>query len=383
MSTYNQESQKLNNQTNIAENINKQSTTGKGNAQADRGGTATVNIYNHYTKPDGTHVPLHRPPKVVHFTDRVETLKQLLKDLQPGKTVTLCGSGGIGKTALAAEAIWQIAPENKPPQDFPDGIVFHSFYHSPSADIALESIAQAFGEEAIPTPMAGAQRALSGRCALLVLDGAEDADDLRKVQSVAGNCGMLVTTRNRRDAIAKRQDMSPLELDDAVKLLHEWADQQIDNEQVAKQICCMLGGLPLAVRLVGRYLNETGDTTTEYLTWLENKPLEALNPDQSNHRHESVSWLMERSLEQVGQDARDVLALAGQLAIPPFSTEIISQSLGLDDGTLRRAIRELTGYGLLQRNGKRYEVTHTLIHTYARELLELPAEVFERLLVGT
>ena len=33
--------------------------------------------------------------------------------------VTLCGSGGIGKTALAAEAVWILAPGNEPPPAWP------------------------------------------------------------------------------------------------------------------------------------------------------------------------------------------------------------------------------------------------------------------------
>ena len=49
--------------------------------------------------------PLQRPPRAAHFTNRERELEQLLAALQPGRVVTLCGPGGIGKTALAAEAI--------------------------------------------------------------------------------------------------------------------------------------------------------------------------------------------------------------------------------------------------------------------------------------
>ena len=122
-------------------------------------------------------LPLQRPPRVEYFTDREEELAQLLADLQPGRVVTLCGPGGIGKSALAAEVVWTLAPGNEPPELFPDGIIFHSFYNQPQAVLALEAIARAFGEEPKPTPRDAAQRALSGRQALLLLDGTEDADD--------------------------------------------------------------------------------------------------------------------------------------------------------------------------------------------------------------
>ncbi|MCP4698708.1 MAG: tetratricopeptide repeat protein [Gammaproteobacteria bacterium] len=324
--------------------------------------------------------PLHRPPRAVHFIDRTAELDKLLNELHPGKTITLCGPGGVGKTALASEAIWKLAPGNEPPERFPDGIVFHSFYNQPSADLALEWIARMFGGEPKPTPELGARQALSGKTALLFLDGTEDADDLPKVQGIiTGGCGLIVTSRNVRDAPDDWQDMKPLKPDDALKLLQEWAEKQIDNHNAAKRICELAGYLPLAVRLAGRYLKQTRETATEYLSWLEDTPLEALDPDEARHRHESVPCLLERSLEQAGEDARAVLALAGQLAMAGFAQVIVSEALKLSAGAMRKAFRELSGYGLVQRSGQRYEVSHALIHTYARERLGVEAEVMDRL----
>jgi RecA-family ATPase len=73
--------------------------------------------------------PLQRPARANHFQDRREELARLLSDLQPGAVITISGPGGMGKTALAAQAVWQLAPEQEPPARFPDGIFFHSFYN--------------------------------------------------------------------------------------------------------------------------------------------------------------------------------------------------------------------------------------------------------------
>lgn len=116
-----------------------------------------------YQLPQPLRIPLQRPPRAPHFQDRKDDLAQLLADLQAGHVVTLCGPGGIGKSALAAEAVWQLAPAAAPPARFPDGILFHSFYNQPQVALALEHIARSFGEELKPTPHAAAQRALAGR----------------------------------------------------------------------------------------------------------------------------------------------------------------------------------------------------------------------------
>jgi hypothetical protein len=82
-------------------------------------------------------IPLQRPLRVQHFTGRAAELARLLEDLRPGSSVTLCGPGGMGKSALAAEAVWTLAPGDDAPVRFPDGIIFHSFYHQPEAGQAL------------------------------------------------------------------------------------------------------------------------------------------------------------------------------------------------------------------------------------------------------
>lgn len=205
--------------------------------------------------------PLIRPERAKHFTDRETELAALLADLRPGRKVTLCGPGGMGKTALAAEAIWSLAPGDSLPERFPDGVYAYSFYNQPQAAVALEDMALAFGEEAKPTPQAAARRALANRRALLLLDGAEDADDLPAVLQAAPTCGVIITTRRRSDAPADFTDLSPLPPDEAATLLRRWIGQPLTiGEAEAGELCALVGYLPLAVRLAGRYLARSGDS---------------------------------------------------------------------------------------------------------------------------
>ncbi len=86
--------------------------------------------------------PLQRPRRAEHFVDRTTEQARLLADLKPGRIVTLCGPGGMGKTALVAEVLWTLAPGDTLPEAFPDGLFFHSFYHQPEAAIVLEQLAR-------------------------------------------------------------------------------------------------------------------------------------------------------------------------------------------------------------------------------------------------
>jgi len=329
-------------------------------------------------------IPFQIPARAEHFTDRAEALAQLLTDLQPGRVVTLCGPGGIGKSALAAQALNQLELDR-----FPDGIIWHNFYNQPQADLALENIARAFGEEPKPTPRDAALRVLANKRVLLFLDGTEDADNLGAVLAVRGShCGVLVTSRKSDDAPNEWQDIRPLETAQAVELLQAWGKQYATDLPAASEICKLVGGLPLAIRFVGRYLARKKQPAPKYLLWLQAQPLRAL--DQGQRREQSVPLLLERSLQQVSEIAQQALAMIGLLALSPFDSAVVAAAFDLPLFEAENLLGELVSYGLLSPNDSPptpysllptpalYQVTHALIHTYARAQLTPPPEVTAR-----
>ncbi len=366
-SRFDQRGQKVGTQTNIAGVVQGPVFSGHFEIQGDF-------IYNEATK---IRLPLMRPLRVQHFTGRELELTSLLDRLQPGRAVTICGPGGMGKTALAAEAIWKMAPVIAPPERFPDGIIFHTFYHRPQAALALEIFARAYGEDPRPSPYEAARRALAGRQALIVLDGTEACDDLDTVLSVTASCGVLITTRKHSDAPEDFSDLSPLPPEEAVQFLQAWAGTMASDENICQSICGILGGLPLAIFLAGRYMAHKRQFGSEYLAWLEKTPLAAL--DMGEREHRSISLLMKHSLEQVSNPARACLGVTGILALRPFEAGIMDIALEISTEDANRSLGELVDFGLLIRPDVSYQITHALEHTYARAELPPPSDVLLRL----
>jgi tetratricopeptide (TPR) repeat protein len=336
--------------------------------------------------PRGTPIPLHKPLRTQHFIGRTAELSRLLADLQPGRTVTLCGPGGIGKTTLAAEAIWTLAPGDEPPIRFPDGIFFHTFYHQPQAGLALAALARAYGLDPRPAPRDAAQQALAGKRALIVLDGAEAADDLESVLAVTGGCGVIITTRRHADAPADYQDLEPLPRGESLALLCAWAGSYAVDPSgdlvAANEMVRLLGGLPLALFLAGRYLAQRRQQASEFVGWLNQTGLDALHFDDRPSK--SIPLLMERSLTQVSETARAAFRIAGVLALAPFEAEAVAGSLDMTVASAHQALGELVDYGLVLRPNGSYQVTHALAHAYARgalfaEIAGSEAAMIERL----
>ena len=312
-----------------------------------------------------------------HFVGRETELAILVKDLQPGRVVSLCGPGGIGKTALAAEAVATLQERGELTTRFPDGVIVYSFYGQPDPMLAFAHIIRSFDPDAREISAQAAQAMLMHKRALLILDGTEEAEDVQRVLNIRGTCGVLVTSRRKQDALAERQDMPPLPIEDTISLLCAWGGDRIKDDEATHRLCEQLGGLPLAARLAGRYLSQTGETAAEYLDWLDTSPFEALH--QGAHREESVNLLLERSVQQVSENARRVLAVVGVLNLSPFAVEPLAAALVCAVRQIRTMLSELVTYGLLVRPEPCYSVSHALIHTYAGRRLPIEPDTLRRL----
>ena len=345
-------------------------------AQGDNaiGKQVNNNIHHHHYPRTAQGIPLQRPPLAEHFRGRDAVLEELLPLLQPGRAVTLCGPGGMGKTALAAQAVWTLAPGKEAPARFPDGIICYSFYGKHTAEEALAHVVRSYDEKQQDVSPDAARRLLAGKQALLILDGAEEADDLSALLKVRGGCGVLITSRKRSDARGELVQVRPLEEQFAAEVFRLHSGAAADDESV-QGICTILDGWPVGLRIAGHYLRSTGESAADYLRWLEQEPFKELGDGE--HQQENAALLLRRSMDAVSEDARLVLEIAGCLAFAPIAREPVAAVLDKDERRARNALNELVNYGLLEKSGERWQISHALVHTYARTELDLSYESME------
>ena len=217
------------------------------------------------------------PPRAQSFVGRDEDLAWLLQQLrsETGMTLALCGPGGMGKTALAAEALSRLVAQQDWLTRFPGGIFYHSFYTYPSLAVAFEELARTFQEDPGDDPRRAAVRALSRRRTILVFDGVEVLEDTLPLRDLGGQHVVLLLSRRRSDAPdhAHRRDLGVLPHEQAITLLQELAGPHAADRQSVERLVQHIGGYPLALQLIGSYLSSRQEEVADYLQWFESEGL--------------------------------------------------------------------------------------------------------------
>lgn len=334
---------------------------------------------------------MSRPGPNQHFVGRKDEINKILSKLRQRAVYTICGTGGVGKTALAVEITWRLAPDNeKPPDLFPDGIVYLSLNALSDIDSVFESIALFFIKEDLkPNARTATQRLLGRHQLLLVLDGAEHIDNLMPLVNILGRCAMLLTSRDRSKAIGDEieDNLSVLKPNEARELLESWAKNYAQNTPAVEELCSRAGYFPLAIYLIGKHLSTKKITAKEYLSVLRKRGLGAVDI-LAQSPEEKISVILATSIEQIGKSeqkllTKQILGLVGLLAFGLFDQKAIFTALDCDESTelgadVIEVLGELVQYGLLDRSLEKYEAAHALIHEYAYD--EFHSDVTENMI---
>lgn len=198
--------------------------------------------------------------------DRLDRLDEL--DRLTAKTVVICGTAGVGKTALAVTWAHRAA------HAFPDGQLYVDLHgYSPEAALtagaALDRCLRALGVggdgSEIPVDLdeqsALFRSVLKDRRVLLVLDNAASVDQVRPLLPGTGSCLTLVTSRNDLRGLVASHDAVPVRLRplaraEAVSLLSRLlGEERVAREHdAADELAELCARLPLALRVAAANL---------------------------------------------------------------------------------------------------------------------------------
>ncbi|HOG93914.1 MAG TPA: tetratricopeptide repeat protein, partial [Opitutaceae bacterium] len=353
-------------------------------------GTPLVVTKNPATR-QGPPCELPRRATAEEFFGRQKELADLTARLAAGKHAAVVGPGGMGKTALAAEALANVVGphgERLSQSAFPDGIVYLDLYrYKGNADAIHHALANAFIGAAEQQHAADlrARIACARRRALIVFEGAEEADGrdgrafLRDIVAVLDESNhKLVLTRDKTQTLpVETIDLeAPLAPADAEKLFDKLTGGRVTGA-TRSGILGKLEGHPLALTWAGNLLGRGTESPNDLLSdWQRERLPSLVDPSDAKH---TLHWLFERSTRGLDNAARTALAAAGLLAHAPFPRSAIEAALGTDSGLARTALRQLTERSLLHLitysagNDDTWQFSHVLSYQFARPKTADPA----------
>ncbi len=195
---------------------------------------------------------------------RLELLNLLSEQLCTGKSVMLSGLPGVGKTAIAITLLYQ----PKVRATFADGVLWAGLGPYPNVQEQLSRWSALLGlpvlevtAENSPEARAIALRAAIGtRRIVLVVDDAWELETVLPFKVGGPNCAFLITTRFPSVAAGIARDgvytVPELNKDDGLQLLSQLAPEVVLHDMHAAQTLVQeVGGLPLALTLLGKYLH--------------------------------------------------------------------------------------------------------------------------------
>ncbi|OLE31152.1 MAG: hypothetical protein AUG45_13945 [Ktedonobacter sp. 13_1_20CM_3_54_15] len=314
----------------------------------------------------------------------------------------LNGLPGVGKTALSIA----LAHDTAIQEHFRDGILWAGLGPQPNIAGHLSRWGTLLGISentmaAISSVEEWAKtlRAIIGsRFMLLVIDDAWNVEDALAMKVGGPNCAHLVTTRFPSIATYITVDGATMiqELDEhhSIELLRKLAPGVVDREtKKASVLVQAVGGLPLALKLMGNYLRKEAHsgrsrrigTAIERLTSAEER-LRISEPQGPVERHTSLSQHTSLSLQSVFEVTDQQLdepvraALYALSVFPPKPNSFSEEAALVVAACTVEILDALTDTGLLESSGEDRYTLHQTIADYAHTHLKEDTIVYERLI---
>lgn len=324
-------------------------------------------------------VPAQLPMAVRPFTGRDAELTALDKTVGEAGVAVVCGTAGVGKTALAVHWAHRTADA------FPDGQLYVNLRGFDPAGATLDTaeavrgFLDALGVPASRVPLGpDAQAALyrsmlAGRRVLVILDNARDAGQVRPLLPGSAGCHVVVTSRDDLSGLvardgARRIALDVLDPDGARGLLRALLGDQESESPAAGVLMRQCARLPLALRIAADLAaSRPGASLADLVAELagEHRRLDLLDAgaDEGTALRAVFSW-SERHLSPA---ATRLFWLVGLHPGPDVSVEGAAALGGADPAETRRTVETLARVHLVQRAGPDRWTMHDLLRAFARE----------------
>ena len=211
--------------------------------------------------------PFLAPPKPLYplVGRQPASFKAWLLSAAPSPVLAICGLPGVGKTALAIH----LTHDEEVQSRFLDGILWAGLGRQPDVLALLGQWAMALGlsTEDIAGLSSCEDRAravhaaIGRRAMLLILDDVWRAEEGLSFMLGGPRCAHVITSRLPKVGVELAgpgaRSLSELDEAEGVELLTHFVPQLISPEgDVARQLVRAVGGLPLALTLMGRHLQQ-------------------------------------------------------------------------------------------------------------------------------
>jgi DNA-binding SARP family transcriptional activator/transcriptional regulator with XRE-family HTH domain len=332
-------------------------------------------------------VPRELPAAVGYFAGRQAELAALadLLDESAGSAGMLVisaidGTAGVGKTALAVHFAHQVADR------FPDGQLYVNLRGFGPAGQPVTSAATVRGFldalgvpaghiPASPDAQAGLYRSvLAGRRALILLDNARDANQIRPLLPAAPGCLVLITSRSQLAGLVAAEGAHLLTLgllndEEASELLaRRLGDERIAAEPGSvRELTRLCARLPLALAIAAaRAAARTAFPLAALAAEMRSAQgrLAALDAgDPASSVRVAFSW----SYQALGAAAARMFRLLGLHPGPDISARAAASLAGISLVEARRLLAELAAAHLLTEHVPGRYTCHDLLRAYAAE----------------
>jgi DNA-binding SARP family transcriptional activator len=336
--------------------------------------------------------PRELPGDVAAFTGRAAELAELDRlllgtggdagnDRATAAVISaVSGTAGVGKTALAVHWAHHAAGQ------FTDGQLYVNLRgYDPdkpvAPDEALAGLLRSLGVPGRDIPQDETERAaryrslLAGKQMLVVLDNAAAVEQVRPLLPGHPECRVVVTSRDSlaglvaRDG-ARRLELDPLPLTDAVALLRELIGTLVDAEPAAAtELAQHCARLPLALRVaaelaVSRPATSLADLAAELRD--EQRKLDLLQADGDPRT--AIRAVFSWSYRHLDAEQARAFRLAGLHPGQDFDEYAVAALSQAGHELARRALEALSRAHLVQPTTSSRYAMHDLLRAYAQEL---------------